>query len=129
MDIRKIIEFSDEVSNDPIVQEALNKLEEKLEELNLTQEQAQRIIELVHDVVQARIDSWGEKIKNTPELCGAELNQAKHCVRRAILNLGGKSLLHVLTTETGAINHPAVWKAFLTLDDYFLNNEKKKEEQ
>ncbi len=124
--------------NAPDVQEAMSEAEGVFKELGLTQEQAQKLIDLhtkhwiggavedeenFNSQLQAQIDNWGEQTKRDPEFGGSRLNQAKVYVNRAISKLGGKSLLNALTKETGVINHPAVWRAFARMGrDYFTED-------
>lgn len=124
--------------NAPDVQEAMGEAESLFREIGLTQEQAQKLIDLhtkhwiggavedeenFNSQLQAQIDNWGEQTKRDPEFGGSRLNQAKVYVNRAISKLGGKSLLNALTKETGVINHPAVWRAFARMGrDYFTED-------
>ena len=124
--------------NAPDVQEAMGEAESLFREIGLTQEQAQKLIDLhtkhwiggavedeenFNSQLQAQIDNWGEQTKRDPEFGGSRLNQAKVYVNRAISKLGGKSLLNALTKETGVINHPAVWRASARMGrDYFTED-------
>ncbi len=125
-------------TNAPEVKAALSEAEDVFRELNLTQEQAQKLIDLhakhwiggaaemdeqINKQLQAQVDEWGEQTKKDPEFGGARLNQSKMYVNRAISNLGGQKLLDALTKETGVINHPAIWRAFAKIGrDYFTED-------
>ena len=116
-------------------QETMSEAQGLFKELNLTQAQAQKLVdfyskrwiggaaqqeELLKKLVQAETDRWGEATKRHPEFGGANLNKSKLWVQRAINQLGGSELLNALDRVTGAINHPAIWACFAKLGrDYF----------
>lgn len=116
-------------AGDAAVQAAIDEAAPLFKELNLTQEQAQKLVDLhmkqwkgaadqVDDVVRQRetkrINDWYEQTRNHPELGGAKLDANITAAKLAIDKLGG-SELHKALDETGIINHPAVFGAFVKM--------------
>ena len=130
--------------NNSEVQEALNEAKTLFKEFGLNQQQAQRLIdlhmkhyiggvaennELFEEELNRRVAQWGEEVKRNPEFGGSNLKSSIANVNRAISNLGGRKLYDALTTETGVINHPAIFAAFVKIgkmysEDKFINGSK-----
>ena len=92
-------------------------------EMNLTQEQAQKLVDFhskqwlgavdtFEQELNRRVADWGEQTKANLEFGGIRLNESLTSVRRAISKLGGGELEKALN-ETGAINHPGIFAAFV----------------
>ena len=121
-------------SQDPQVQSALNEAKSVFKQLGLNQQQAQRLIDLhmkhyiggiaenndsFEQELNRRVAEWGEQVKRNPELGGANLKSSIKSVNRAISRLGGQELYNALTQETGVINHPAIFAAFVKIGKMF----------
>ena len=98
-------------------------------EMNLTQEQAQKLVDFhakhwigaqaaFDDELNRRVAEWGEQTKADPEFGGIRLTESLTGVRRAISKLGGDELEKALN-ETGAINHPGIFRAFARMGRLF----------
>ena len=94
-------------------------------ELNLTQEQAQKLVDFhskhwlgavdtYEQELTRRVAEWGEQTKANPEFGGNRLTESLTSVRRAISKLGGNEL-EIALNETGAINHPGIFGAFVRM--------------
>lgn len=105
--------------------EQLKPATELFAETGLTQEQAQKFIDLAmaresaaaHRGVQAFVDlqnQWVAEIKGDPDIGGDKLTAALAAAARAIDRLEVPGLREALTF-TGAGNHPAVVRAFVRL--------------
>ena len=101
-------------------------------ELGLTQEQAQKLVDLhaknwigavdaYESELTRRVADWGERTKADPEFGGARLNESLASVRRAISHVGGEGLEKALN-ETGSINHPAIFAAFARMGRLFAED-------
>ena len=109
----------------PDVAAALSDAVGVFRELGLTQEQGQKLVDLygkhwigavdAFDLeLSRRMQEWGEEIQRDPELGGARLKESVTHARRAINNLGGAELEAALE-QTGAINHPQIFRAFVRM--------------
>ena len=116
-------------AGDASVQAAIDEAAPIFKELNLTQEQAQKLVDLhmkqwkgaadqIDDTIRQRetkrINDWYEQTRNHPELGGAKLDANITAAKLAIDKLGGGEL-HKALDETGIINHPAVFGAFVKM--------------
>ena len=101
-------------------------------ELNLTQEQAQKLVDLhaknwigavdaYEQELTRRVAEWGELTKKHPDFGGARLNESLTSVRRAIGKVGGEGLEKALN-ETGSINHPEIFAAFARMGKMFAED-------
>ena len=120
-------------------QQTMSEAQTLFKELNLTQQQAQKLVDLhtkswiggaaemqerLLKDLQAQVDGWQEDTKRDPEFGGRNLDQSRIWVQRAIANLGGNELRKVLNDETGAIYHPKVWAAFAKIGRDFYHEDK-----
>lgn len=114
------------VQADPEQMQAASAL---FREMNLTQEQAQKLVDFhakhwigavasYENELQRRVDEWGEQTKANPEFGGIRLAESLTSVRRAVAKLGGDELEKALN-ETGAINHPGIFGAFVRMGKLF----------
>lgn len=110
---------------------------DKARELNLSQAQAQTLIEFeaerMAEMQQAQFDAWEnqktqwvEQIKADPEIGGRDQLQKQALAVRAVHRVGGEELVKALN-ETGAGNHPALVRAFYRIglamsEDHFKGN-------
>ena len=103
--------------------EQMKEVSALFREMNLTQEQAQKLVDFhskqwlgavdtFEQELNRRVADWGEQTKANPEFGGIRLNESLTSVRRAISKLGGGELEKALN-ETGAINHPGIFAAFV----------------
>lgn len=87
-------------------------------ELNLTQEQAQKLVDLQAKYVEGQnkshsenwtktVDGWAQEARNDPEYGGAKFNESIALARTAVDKFGDKALKEALSL-TGAGNHPAL---------------------
>lgn len=119
---------------DATVGAALDEAKGAFREMGLTQQQAQRLIDLhmkhyigaladdderFNREVDRRVAAWGLEVKADPDFGGSRLNESLTSVKRAIANLGGEPLRLALTDETGLINHPEIFKAFARMGRHF----------
>lgn len=134
-------------ANDPTAQGAINEAQGVFKELGLTQVQAQKLIDLhfkhwiggaaeienqLNSRLQQECDAWGEQTKKDPEFGGANFNQSKVWINKAIAELGrrlprfgGQSgVLKAFTQTTGAINHPVIWATLALIGRDFLSEDK-----
>lgn len=87
-------------------------------ELNLTQEQAQKLVDLhvrhwlgFEEQAKAQAEDWRKQAMNDPEFGGQKFVQSLRDAQRFISAFGGEKLRIALDT-TGAGNHPEIFKAF-----------------
>lgn len=119
---------------DEKVQEAIKEAKEMFREFGLTQEQGQRLIdlhmkhylggevemnEMFEEELTRRVKEWGEEVKRNPEYGGSRLKSSINKVKLAISELGGEKLYGALTNETGVINHPAIFGAFVKMGEKY----------
>jgi hypothetical protein len=113
---------------DPAAVQAFSAL---AQEMSLSQENVNKLVDfaakqhMIGGAVEAqeafevelnrKVAAWGEEVRRDPELGGVHLNENAAVVRRAISQLGGPELEEALTRETGLINHPQVWRAFVKM--------------
>jgi uncharacterized membrane protein len=71
--------------------------------------------EMFEEELNRKVSEWGDQTRAHPEFGGARLNESLADVRRAISKLGGEKLEAALSKETGIINHPEVWAAFVRM--------------
>ena len=117
-------------AGDASVQTAINEAVPLFKEMGLTQDQAQKLVDLhmkqwkgaadqIEETMRKRDiqkpDAWMEQTRNHPEFGGAKLNENIEAARLAIDKLGGPELSKALAEETGIINHPAVFGAFVKM--------------
>lgn len=121
-------------TDDPQVQSAIDEASAAFKEMGLNQEQAQKLVDLhmkqwvgaaaSSDEVffkrdQQRIDDWGQQTKTHPEFGGANFKASLASALLAIDKLGGADLRKALSDETGIINHPAIFGAFVKIGKLF----------
>lgn len=141
-------------ANNPEVQGMFNEAQGLFKKSNLTQAQAQELVdfhfkaleatkkqwmggavnaeELFMQQAQKECNKWGEETKRDPEFGGANLNQSKVWINKAIAELGrrlprfgGQSgVLKAFTETTGAINHPVIWATLALIGRDFLSEDK-----
>ena len=87
-------------------------------EMNLTQDQAQRLIDLhvkhwlgFEDQVRLQGEEWRKQAMNDPDFGGQRFTQSLADAMRFMDVFGGDKLRDALN-ETGAGNHPEIFKAF-----------------
>jgi hypothetical protein len=111
--------------------ETMKEAGELFQSMKLTQTQAQQLIdfavkkqiiggavnaqEMFEEQLNRKVSEWGDQTRAHPEFGGARLNESLQDVRRAIGKLGGERLERALSHETGVINHPEVWAAFVRM--------------
>ena len=109
--------------------EQMQEVSTLFREMNLTQEQAQKLVDFhakhwigavdtYEQELNRRVAEWGEQTKADPEFGGIRLNESLTSARRAISKLGGNELEKALN-ETGAINHPGIFGAFVRMGRLF----------
>jgi len=102
-------------------QETLGEFTTLAKELDLSQEQAQSLVDLqakyfermqgVQDQEhKALIQSWREQVERDPEIGGAKLKETQSAAQRALQRFGDKEL-KALLDESGLGNHPSLVKA------------------
>ena len=87
-------------------------------ELNLTQEQAQKLVDLhvrhwlgFEEQTRAQNEAWSKQAMEDPEFGGQKFTQSLRDAHRFINVFGGEKLKLALDA-TGAGNHPEIFKAF-----------------
>lgn len=87
-------------------------------ELNLTQEQAQKLVDLhvrhwlgFEEQTRAQAQAWSKEAMEDPEFGGQKFTQSLRDAHRFINVFGGEKLKLALDV-TGAGNHPEIFKAF-----------------
>lgn len=102
--------------------EQLSQFREMAKGLNLSQPNAQKLIEFeamrMGEMFTAQENAWEtqktqwiEQIRSDPELGGQSMLEKQATAVRAVLRIGGDSLVTALN-ETGAGNHPELVRAF-----------------
>lgn len=114
-------------AEDPVVAAALGEAEPIFREMGLNQAQAQKLIdlhmkhymgglaesqEIFEQELRRKVALWGKQIEGDPEFGGVHLQESLGHARRAINELGGTGLDRALR-ETGAINRPEIFAAFV----------------
>lgn len=95
---------------------------EQARELNLTQVQAQKLVDfeakriadqarVQEETIKAQQSQWISDLKKDPELGGADAKENIGLAVRAVQKFGGKALVELLET-TGLGNHPALVRTF-----------------
>ena len=90
-------------------------------ELNLSQDQAQKLIDVQAEVVQRQADAawqvwadkqneWALEVRNDKEFGGDNLPGSKAAAKAFVMKFGGEEALEILRL-TGASNHPKVFGA------------------
>lgn len=104
--------------------EALKDFEPVARELNLTNEQAQKLVDAYSTKIlplvqkqqaeawQKQTEGWAEAVKADKEIGGANLTSSISSAQRALEIFGDADLKQYLN-ETGLGNHPALVKAFV----------------
>lgn len=87
-------------------------------ELNLTQEQAQKLVDLhvrhwlgFEEQTRAQGEAWSKQAMEDPEFGGQKFTQSLRDANRFVSVFGGEGLRRALDA-TGAGNHPEIFKAF-----------------
>lgn len=105
-------------------QEALKDFEPLARELNLTNEQAQKMVDLYSGKIlpmvqkqqaeawQKQTEGWAEAVKADKEIGGANLTSSISTAQRALETFGSPELKEYLNT-TGLGNHPELIKVFV----------------
>lgn len=105
-------------------QEALKDFEPVARELNLTNEQAQKLVDAYSTKIlplvqkqqaeawQKQTEGWAEAVKADKDIGGANLTSSISSAQRALEIFGDADLKQYLN-ETGLGNHPALVKAFV----------------
>lgn len=105
-------------------QEALKDFEPVARELNLTNEQAQKLVDAYSTKIlplvqkqqaeawQKQTEGWAEAVKSDKEIGGDKLTSSISAAQRALDIFGGPELKQYLN-ETGLGNHPELVKAFV----------------
>ena len=103
-------------------QEAMGEFSAAAREMGLTQEQAQKLVdmhaknwmgaqaEFEQQMIRMR-EEWGQQLRKHPEYGGAKLEENLGHARRFIDKFGGVELRKALD-ETGVGNHPVFFAAF-----------------
>ena len=107
-------------------QEALKDFEPLARELNLTNEQAQKMVDLYSGKIlpmvqkqqaeawQKQTEGWAEAVKADKEIGGANLTSSISTAQRALETFGTPVLKEYLNT-TGLGNHPELVKTFVKI--------------
>lgn len=106
--------------------EVMGEFQAVARELNLTQEQAQGLVNLQNQLM-AKLDSgrseyleqvlteqrnrWADEVKNDPELGGANFEKTREVCGKAMQAFGSDDL-RILLNESGIGNNPAIVKMF-----------------
>lgn len=90
-------------------------------ELGLSQEQAQKIVDIQAQAVQRQTEAWlqtqaqwADEVRGDKEIGGDRLNESLAQAKRAIDFIGDPALTKLLN-ETGYGNHPVLVKAFVKI--------------
>ena len=125
-------------SDDPRVQEMTREAGELFRSMNLTQAQAQQLVDLhvknlkpwlgavdaaeaLEQDLKRRVAEWEGQIKAHPEFGGARLDESLTVARRAVAKLGGEPLMKALD-ETGAGVHPEIFAALVRAGRMFAED-------
>lgn len=103
-------------------QAAVEAFEPLARELGLTQEQANKMVELhaqslmraneaAREQIASQMQQWNESLRTDPDFGGAKFNENVAVAQKAVQAFGSPELTQVLN-ETGLGNHPALVKAF-----------------
>ena len=104
----------------------LNRFEPVARQLNLTNDQANRLLALYatellpsliarhRQSVNGQRQQWFDQIRQDPELGGFHLDANAKIAQRAAADFGSPELMALLN-ETGLGNHPAVFRCFLNI--------------
>lgn len=102
-------------------QDLLGEFKPLAKELNLSQENAQKLVDMAAKIVTkqleavtAQVAQWAEDARADPEIGGDKLAANLALGKRVIDFAGGKPLRDALN-ETGVGNHPSLIKAFAKL--------------
>ena len=101
-----------------VSEEGIKEFSDLAKELNLSQENAQRLVSLQTKVMEEgaaklaeafdkQVDTWAEAARNDPEIGGDKHNQAVEDAKIAIKKLGGDPLAKVLDSS-GLGSHPTI---------------------
>lgn len=103
-------------------QQAVEAFEPIARELRLTQEQANKMVELhaqslmkanqaAREQIASQMQQWNESLRNDADFGGVKFDQNVAVAQKAVQAFGSPELTQVLN-ETGLGNHPALVKAF-----------------
>lgn len=103
-------------------QEFTDSFKEIAKEMNLTQEQAQKVFDFgpklmeawqtrMQDQHKANVKEWVDSLRSDADIGGANLETSLKTANRALKQFGSPELSKLLT-ESGFAQHPAVIKAF-----------------
>lgn len=103
-------------------QAAVEAFEPLARELGLTQEQANKMVELhaqslmkaneaAREQIASQMQQWNESLRTDPDFGGAKFNENVAIAQKAVQAFGPPELTQVLN-ETGLGNHPALVKTF-----------------
>jgi hypothetical protein len=120
-------------------EKALEQFSPLAKELNLSQENAQKIIDVMSakvkrdaevnkEAFQKLQQGWAKQVKNDPDIGGDNFKQNANIANRALNQFGGEEVAGILK-DSGLQNHPGLVKMFVKIgkaigDDSFSQDEK-----
>lgn len=106
----------------PLDEPSMGEFKTLAKELNLSQQQAQKLVDLevarmqaaeksMIETEQKQTEEWVNAVKADPDIGGAKLESSLKIAKQAVTEFGGEEIASLLET-TGLGNHPAVIKMF-----------------